>query len=853
MESVDQAEALVNTLQIEGASLSDANLSSLSSSDLEQLADLQAELDSIDSSVEEIQVKQMLDGDIVDTEIGGEEVVIETEEYGEEEEEDDDEDEDEEILPDIKQEATVVHTKFDESSGVPPPLRPLTIAPKPPPAKVPMALKTQAVVNSGSGQQIVLIQSPGGALAGQQIKLLTSQGQSVSIPGLQNVQLSKQVASGQIMQLRALPKGAVTDAGALGATQLKTVKKIVPQNKNIVAKVIMGTNQGQVVQLSGGTGTSAPQAAKTITLAQAQQMGLIPGGKVQQIVPQSPTKQTLIVNKAGGIQTKTLKMVSQMNKSPTKILPAPQAQNKKPNLQRVIIKQGNQLKTVSAPNVQSSVNQVIRLPAGHTLSSAAAGGQIHQITLPGGKGVQYIRFMPATQTNTGSTASATVVTSKELNLDSNTKLAQLKKSPVPVAGISVNRTGAGAMPKIPVSAGSTFKVVPLSMAQTRPVAPKPMSTISTTQRVLIPASSAQTRTAQTFATIPANALSQIQGTTLIPSSNNMGQIVMLPAQYVQQQQTVSTVSTPVSIATATTSMAMAKNLVPKVPVKQQVIKSSTVQTKDSNQSTTPPANAPPTPPDPLVSSPSDSNTNNTNYSRTLEPNGIRPRKPCNCTKSLCLKLYCDCFANGEFCYMCNCMNCYNNLEKEEERQRAIRNCLERNPNAFRPKIGKGRDAGEASIRKHTKGCNCKRSGCLKNYCECYEAKIACSSNCKCFGCRNIEDSMEKKHVRPLAAMPEHQQLQVVPTTKSKLPVRENDITTYRPLINTTSKLPASHMTENVIEATSHCLIVTAGDAERNMIGEEAAKRLVLEEFGRCLVEIIQHSRDLSNDPTNHNS
>lgn len=24
--------------------------------------------------------------------------------------------------------------------------------------------------------------------------------------------------------------------------------------------------------------------------------------------------------------------------------------------------------------------------------------------------------------------------------------------------------------------------------------------------------------------------------------------------------------------------------------------------------------------------------------RTLEPNGIRPRKPCNCTKSMCLKL-----------------------------------------------------------------------------------------------------------------------------------------------------------------------------------------------------------------------
>lgn len=107
----------------------------------------------------------------------------------------------------------------------------------------------------------------------------------------------------------------------------------------------------------------------------------------------------------------------------------------------------------------------------------------------------------------------------------------------------------------------------------------------------------------------------------------------------------------------------------------------------------------------------------------MEPNGMRPRKPCNCTKSQCLKLYCDCFANGEFCFMCNCMNCFNNLENEEHRNRAIKNCLERNPHAFRPKIGKSKDTGDAAVRKHTKGCNCRRSGCLKNYCECYEVSL----------------------------------------------------------------------------------------------------------------------------------
>ncbi|VDQ15875.1 unnamed protein product, partial [Trichobilharzia regenti] len=74
------------------------------------------------------------------------------------------------------------------------------------------------------------------------------------------------------------------------------------------------------------------------------------------------------------------------------------------------------------------------------------------------------------------------------------------------------------------------------------------------------------------------------------------------------------------------------------------------------------------------------------------------RKPCNCTKSHCLKLYCECFAQGQLCQNCNCHNCMNNLAYEEERGRAIKMTLERNPTAFHPKIGRGE--GE---RKHTKG------------------------------------------------------------------------------------------------------------------------------------------------------
>lgn len=105
----------------------------------------------------------------------------------------------------------------------------------------------------------------------------------------------------------------------------------------------------------------------------------------------------------------------------------------------------------------------------------------------------------------------------------------------------------------------------------------------------------------------------------------------------------------------------------------------------------------------------------------------KSKRPCNCTKSQCLKFYCDCFAAGEYCYGCNCKDCLNDKDSEE-REKAVKVSMERNPFAFRSK-----ELTEEQQRLHQRGCNCKRSGCLKNYCECYEAKISCSANCRCLG------------------------------------------------------------------------------------------------------------------------
>ena len=104
-----------------------------------------------------------------------------------------------------------------------------------------------------------------------------------------------------------------------------------------------------------------------------------------------------------------------------------------------------------------------------------------------------------------------------------------------------------------------------------------------------------------------------------------------------------------------------------------------------------------------------------------------PLNPCMCKKSRCLKLYCECFNKGRSCTAdCYCVNCRNTPRHDAERSIAIAEILMRNPDAFKPRV------------KTTIQCRCKRSACLKKYCDCFSHGVYCSATCRCKGCENID-------------------------------------------------------------------------------------------------------------------
>ena len=117
--------------------------------------------------------------------------------------------------------------------------------------------------------------------------------------------------------------------------------------------------------------------------------------------------------------------------------------------------------------------------------------------------------------------------------------------------------------------------------------------------------------------------------------------------------------------------------------------------------------------------------NNTNVTKFFTNHNYGYK--CSCSKTQCNRKYCECFNSGNYCVDCNCKNCINKPPV----------------NSYTNKHPKKDDLSK--LKKEKIICTCTKSGCNKNYCECYKVGQKCSSLCRCIGCENNDQIFRKKY------------------------------------------------------------------------------------------------------------
>jgi len=113
----------------------------------------------------------------------------------------------------------------------------------------------------------------------------------------------------------------------------------------------------------------------------------------------------------------------------------------------------------------------------------------------------------------------------------------------------------------------------------------------------------------------------------------------------------------------------------------------------------------------------------------------------------------------------------------------------------------------------------------------------CSSLCKCTGCKNYEESPDRKTLMHLADAAEVRVLQQN-AARSKLDSQLEAATSTSLSVGSEKRLPFTFITSSVASATCECLLARAEEAEMASLSEQKTERMIIEEFERSLLQII---------------
>jgi hypothetical protein len=165
------------------------------------------------------------------------------------------------------------------------------------------------------------------------------------------------------------------------------------------------------------------------------------------------------------------------------------------------------------------------------------------------------------------------------------------------------------------------------------------------------------------------------------------------------------------------------------------------------------------------------------------------------------------------------------------------------------------------------GCNCRRTSCLKKYCECYLKSIYCCGNCKCMDCKNFPGAViacpnnNKQDIKIgrtiLHDEPSYKGNRFDQQTKYSLSVEPNEYSNdinlrYRPEQSITSDIPGNTNAIIKVNSSSSMMIQTIEKSKSKLspcnIGSnwDKSKKITavestdpMEESPRCVVEPLK--------------